>query len=406
MEPKDFISKRGASLKPSAIREIFKYSGDPSFISFAGGYPDPDVFPVEQLKEVSIEALDKYAGKALQYSATEGVPELRQYLVKFMEEEENVKGLGEENIIITTASQQSLFLVGLVLIDPGDVVMVEAPTYLGALSAFDPFEPEYVSVPTDDDGIIPEKLEEMVIDLKKKGKKVKFLYVIPTFQNPAGYTLSLERRKRLVEIAEEQDFLIVEDDPYSYLVYEGERPPCVKSFDKSDHVVYLSTFSKTFVPGFRLGWIVAHKDIVRRIAIAKQAADLCTGAYMQYITYLYMQKGHFMKHIETMREIYKVKHAAMLEALDKYMSDIPGVYWSKPKGGFFVWLVLPETVDCDQLFDKAIEHKVVYVRGSAFFADGQGKNTARLNFSQPKVEDIDKGIKILADVIKETMGIK
>jgi len=171
MEPKDFISKRGASLKPSAIREIFKYSGDPSFISFAGGYPDPDVFPVEELKEVSVEALDKYAKKALQYSATEGVPELRQYLVKFMEEEENVKGLGEENIIITTASQQSLFLVGLVLIDPGDVVMVEAPTYLGALSAFDPFEPDYVSVPTDDDGIIPEKLEEMVIDLKKKGKK-------------------------------------------------------------------------------------------------------------------------------------------------------------------------------------------------------------------------------------------
>jgi len=406
MEPKDFISKRGASLKPSAIREIFKYSGDPSFISFAGGYPDPDVFPVEELKEVSVEALDKYAKKALQYSATEGVPELRQYLVKFMEEEENVKGLGEENIIITTASQQSLFLVGLVLIDPGDVVMVEAPTYLGALSAFDPFEPEYASVPTDDDGIIPEKLEEMVIDLKKKGKKVKFLYVIPTFQNPAGYTLSLERRKRLVEIAEEQDFLIVEDDPYSYLVYEGERPPCVKSFDNSDHVIYLSTFSKTFVPGFRLGWIVAHKDIIRRIAISKQAADLCTGAYMQYITYLYMQKGHFMKHIEAMRDIYKVKHAAMLEALDKYMSDIPGVYWSKPKGGFFVWLVLPETVDCDQLFDKAIEHKVVYVRGSAFFADGQGKNTARLNFSQPKVEDIDKGIKILADVIKETMGVK
>ncbi|ACI16994.1 MAG TPA: PLP-dependent aminotransferase family protein [Coprothermobacter proteolyticus] len=406
MEPKDFISKRGASLKPSAIREIFKYSGDPSFISFAGGYPDPDVFPVEELKEVSVEALDKYAKKALQYSATEGVPELRQYLVKFMEEEENVKGLGEENIIITTASQQSLFLVGLVLIDPGDVVMVEAPTYLGALSAFDPFEPDYVSVPTDDDGIIPEKLEEMVIDLKKKGKKVKFLYVIPTFQNPAGYTLSLERRKRIVEIAEEQDFLIVEDDPYSYLVYEGERPPCVKSFDNSDHVIYLSTFSKTFVPGFRLGWIVAHKDIIRRIAISKQAADLCTGAYMQYITYLYMQKGHFMKHIEAMRDIYKVKHAAMLEALDKYMSDIPGVYWSKPKGGFFVWLVLPETVDCDQLFDKAIEHKVVYVRGSAFFADGQGKNTARLNFSQPKVEDIDKGIKILADVIKETMGVK
>jgi len=406
MEPKDFISKRGASLKPSAIREIFKYSGDPSFISFAGGYPDPDVFPVEELKEVSVEALDKYARKALQYSATEGVPELRQYLVKFMEEEENVKGLGEENIIITTASQQSLFLVGLVLIDPGDVVMVEAPTYLGALSAFDPFEPDYVSVPTDDDGIIPEKLEEMVVDLKKKGKKIKFLYVIPTFQNPAGYTLSLERRKRIVEIAEEQDFLIVEDDPYSYLVYEGERPPCVKSFDNSDHVIYLSTFSKTFVPGFRLGWIVAHKDIIRRIAISKQAADLCTGAYMQYITYLYMQKGHFMKHIEAMRDIYKVKHGAMLEALDKYMSDIPGVYWSKPKGGFFVWLVLPETVDCDQLFDKAIEHKVVYVRGSAFFADGQGKNTARLNFSQPKVEDIDKGIKILADVIKETMGVK
>ncbi|WP_018962888.1 PLP-dependent aminotransferase family protein [Coprothermobacter platensis] len=404
MDAKNFISERGASLKPSAIREIFKYSGDPNFISFAGGYPDPDVFPIERLKEVMTEALDKYGKKGLQYSATEGVPELRRYLVDFMAEHENVKGQGEENIIITTASQQSLFLVGLVLIDPGDVVLVEAPTYLGALSAFDPFGPEYVSVPTDENGVIPEKLEEIVRDLKKQGKRVKFLYVIPTFQNPAGYTLSLERRKRLVEIAEREDFLLVEDDPYSYLVYEGERPPCIKSFDTSEHVVYLSTFSKTFVPGFRLGWIVANKDIIRRIAIAKQGADLCTGAFMQYVTYLYMQKDYFFDHIEAMRKIYKVKHAAMLEALDKYMSDIPGVYWSKPKGGFFVWLVVPEQVDCDQLFDKAIENKVVYVRGSAFFANGQGKNTARLNFSQPKVEDIDKGIKILADVIKQTIN--
>lgn len=404
MDAKNFISERGASLKPSAIREIFKYSGDPNFISFAGGYPDPDVFPIERLKEVMTEALDKYGKKGLQYSATEGVPELRRYLVDFMAEHENVKGQGEENIIITTASQQSLFLVGLVLIDPGDVVLVEAPTYLGALSAFDPFGPEYVSVPTDENGVIPEKLEEIVRDLKKQGKRVKFLYVIPTFQNPAGYTLSLERRKRLVEIAEREDFLLVEDDPYSYLVYEGERPPCIKSFDTSEHVVYLSTFSKTFVPGFRLGWIVANKDIIRRIAIAKQGADLCTGAFMQYVTYLYMQKDYFFDHIEAMRKIYKVKHGAMLEALDKYMSDIPGVYWSKPKGGFFVWLVVPEQVDCDQLFDKAIENKVVYVRGSAFFANGQGKNTARLNFSQPKVEDIDKGIKILADVIKQTIN--
>jgi 2-aminoadipate transaminase len=404
MDAKNFISERGASLKPSAIREIFKYSGDPNFISFAGGYPDPDVFPIERLKEVMTEALDKYGKKGLQYSATEGVPELRRYLVDFMAEHENVKGQGEENIIITTASQQSLFLVGLVLVDPGDVVLVEAPTYLGALSAFDTFGPEYVSVPTDEIGVIPEKLEEIVRDLKKQGKRVKFLYVIPTFQNPAGYTLSLERRKRLVEIAEREDFLLVEDDPYSYLVYEGERPPCIKSFDTSEHVVYLSTFSKTFVPGFRLGWIVANKDIIRRIAIAKQGADLCTGAFMQYVTYLYMQKVYFFDHIEAMRKIYKVKHAAMLEALDKYMSDIPGVYWSKPKGGFFVWLVVPEQVDCDQLFDKAIENKVVYVRGSAFFANGQGKNTARLNFSQPKVEDIDKGIKILADVIKQTIN--
>jgi 2-aminoadipate transaminase len=404
MDAKNFISRRGASLKPSAIREIFKYSGDPNFISFAGGYPDPDVFPTEKLKEVMVEALDKYGKKGLQYSATEGVPELRKYLVHFMSEHEGVDGLGEENIIITTASQQSLFLVGLVLIDPGDVVLVEAPTYLGALSAFDPFEPEYVSVPTDDDGVIPEKLEEIVKDLKKQGKRVKFLYVIPTFQNPAGYTLSLERRKHLVEIAEQEDFLIVEDDPYSYLVYEGERPPCIKSFDHSEHVVYLSTFSKTFVPGFRLGWIAANKDIIRRIAIAKQGADLCTGAFMQYVTYLYMEKGYFFDHIEEMRNIYKEKHAAMLSALEKYMSDIPNVYWSKPKGGFFVWLVLPEQVDCDKLFDKAIENKVVYVRGSAFFANGQGKNTARLNFSQPKLEDIDKGIKILADVIRETIS--
>ncbi|NPV88489.1 PLP-dependent aminotransferase family protein [Coprothermobacteraceae bacterium] len=403
MDAKNFISVRGASLNPSAIREIFKYSGDPSFISFAGGYPDPDVFPTAKLKEIMSEALDKYGRQALQYSSTEGVKELRNYLVKFMTEHEGVRNVGEENILITTASQQSLFLIGLVLIDPGDVVLIEAPTYLGALTAFNPFNPEYVSVPTDDEGIIPEKLEEIIADLKAKGKRIKFLYVIPTFQNPAGYTLSLERRKKLVEIAKREDILIVEDDPYSYLVYEGERPPCIKSFDDDDRVIYISTFSKTFVPGFRLGWVVAHKDIVRRIVIAKQGADLCSGAFMQYVTYLYMEKGYFFEHMNKIREIYKVKHAAMMNALEKYMSDIPGVHWSKPKGGFFVWLVLPEHIDSDKLFEKAIERKVVYVKGSAFFVGGQGKNTIRLNFSQPKPEDIDKGIKLLAEVIKESL---
>jgi len=391
------LSSRARTLNPSAIREIFKYTGVGGIISLAGGYPDPNLFPYDKVKESVNAALDKYGPKMLQYSSTQGVPEFLDYLRWFMREREGCHHCDEEALMVVSASQQALSLLAQVLIDPGDIVIVEEPTYVGGLVAFRAMQARFVGVPLDEDGIRIDILEQKLRKHRAKGDPVKAIYTIPTFHNPAGYTMSIDRRRRLVELAQEYNVLIIEDDPYGYLVYEGERPPTVKSFDTGAVVIYLTTFSKTLIPGYRLGFAVGHPDIIRKMVVAKQAADLCTSAFVQYATLEYMQRGYFDEHIAKLREAYGQKLQAMLQSLEHHFSDIEGVVWSKPKGGFFVWMTLPEWVDTYEMFKYAVDAGVVYVYGSAFYPYPElGKrNTLRLNFSLPTPEQIEEGIKRL-----------
>ncbi|MBT9129773.1 MAG: 2-aminoadipate transaminase [candidate division WS2 bacterium] len=399
----DFFSKRALEgYKPSAIREILKYSSDPSIISFGGGYPDPQYFPKEHFTEAMDYVLSSLTDKALQYGSTEGVKELREWLVKFEEEEEKVK-LELDEIIITIGSQQGFDLLCKVLLDPGDTIIVEEPSYIGALTAFYGFQVNPVSVPMDESGIILEELENICQNLWKKNIKPKLIYVIPNFQNPAGVTLSLERRAKVLEIASKYNMLVVEDNPYGDLIYEGNKIVPIKSMDAEGRVVYLRTFSKILFPGLRLGWFMGNKSLVRKVVIAKQSSDLCTTSLGQYATYEYCRRGYLKPHIEYMATRYARKRNTMIQAIEEYFP--PEVKFTRPSGGYFVWLTLPEYINADEMFWKAIEAKVAYVIGSAFHVQGRGKNTIRLSFSQIGEPLIIEGIKRLAKVITQEMEI-
>ncbi|MBT9164176.1 MAG: 2-aminoadipate transaminase [candidate division WS2 bacterium] len=398
-----FFSKRAVEgFKPSAIREILKYGSDPSIISFGGGYPDPQYFPKEYFTEAMDYVLCSLTDKALQYGSTEGVKELREWLINFEEEEEKVK-LELDEIIITIGSQQGFDLLCKVLLDPGDTVLVEEPSYIGALTAFYGFQVNPVSVPMDESGIILEELENICQNLGKKNIKPKFIYVIPNFQNPAGVTLSLERRVRLLEIASKYNMLVVEDNPYGDLIYEGDKILPIKSMDTEGKVIYLRTFSKILFPGLRLGWFMGNKALVRKVVIAKQSSDLCTTSLGQYATYEYCRRGYLKPHVEYMATRYARKRNTMIKAIEKYFP--PEVKYTRPSGGYFVWLTLPEYLNADEMFWKAIEAKVAYVIGSAFHVEGRGKNTIRLSFSQVGETAITEGIKRLAKVITQEIDI-
>jgi len=388
------LSSRAKSLNPSAIREIFKYTGVGGIISLAGGYPDPTLFPIDKVREAVNSALDKYGAKMLQYSSTQGVPEFLEYLRWFMREKEGCVHCDDEAIMVVSASQQALSLLSQVLLDPGDIIIVEEPTYVGGLVAFRSMQARFVGVPMDENGMDVDILEKKLKKHRAKGDPVKAIYTIPTFQNPAGYMMSIDRRRRVVELAKEYNVLVIEDDPYGYLVYEGQRPPTIKSFDDSSAVIYLSTYSKTLVPGFRLGFAVGHPEIIRKMIVAKQAADLCTSAFNQYAALEYMNLGFFDDHIKNLIQHYGPKMKVMLEALQEHFGDMEGVNWSKPKGGFFIWMELPEWVDTYEMFRYAVDAGVVYVYGSAFYPYPElGKrNTLRLNFSLPTPEQIRDGI--------------
>ncbi len=388
------LSSRAKSLNPSAIREIFKYTGTSGIISLAGGYPDPALFPKDKIQQAVNSALEKYGPKMLQYSATQGVPEFLEYLRWFMREKEGCIHCDDEAVMVVSASQQALSLLSQVLIDPGDIIIVEQPTYVGGLVAFRSMQARFVGVPMDENGMDMDILEQKLKKHRAKGDPVKAIYTIPTFQNPAGYMMSVERRRRIVELAKEYNVLVIEDDPYGYLVYDGERPPTIKSFDDASTVIYLSTYSKTLVPGFRLGFAVGHPEIIRKMIVAKQAADLCTAAFVQYATLEYMNLGFFEEHLNTLKEHYGVKMRVMLEALKEHFGDVEGTKWSVPKGGFFIWMELPDWVDTYEMFRYSVDAGVVYVYGSAFYPYPElGKrNTLRLNFSLPSAEEIKEGI--------------
>lgn len=397
-----FLSASGKSLKRSAIREMLKLLQKPGMISFAGGLPAPETFPVEELKEIALEILEKNGPDGLQYGTTEGDPQLR----KLLTERHNSQGLNirTENLIITTGSQQGLDLLAKIFLDPGDYVICGLPSYLGGLNAFTSYGAKLKGITLDSNGIITEELEETVIKLKQFGKKIKFIYLIPDFQNPAGITLPDERRIKIIEIAEKYDLLIVEDSPYREIRFEGEPQKMMQELDKSGRVITLCSFSKIFAPGFRVGWMIGHPEILDRISMAKQTADLCTSPFVQKIIARYIEKGFLEKNLVKTIELYRGRRTLMINCFRKYMPE--GVTWTEPHGGLFLFVTLPEQINTDKIFKKAIEKNVAFVAGSTFFCNNSGHNTMRINFSFSNYQEIETGVKRLAEVITDELRIK
>lgn len=396
-------ARRTKNMGSSAIRELLKLTQIPGLISFAGGLPAPDVFPVEQFKEACDIVLSEVGSQALQYGTTEGYLPLREMIARHSCRY-GIK-VGAENIQITTGSQQALDLLGKLLINPGDRILVEEPTYLGALQAWNAYEPDYVTVPIDEHGMQLEPLENAL----RSGPK--FIYVLPNFQNPTGVTLSLERRKKLIELADHYGVPIVEDDPYGQLRYEGEHLPPVLVLDDRfqkngeanyrGNVIYLSTFSKTLAPGIRLAWIVAPEEVISKIVQGKQGADLHTSTFNQMVAYEVAKGGFLDQHVRTIRKVYGERRDVMLKSMEMYFPD--GVSWTHPQGGMFLWVTLPEGINTVEMFEKALKLKVAYVPGTSFYAKGGGANTMRMNFSNANPEMIVDGITRLGKVIQEAI---
>jgi 2-aminoadipate transaminase len=394
------FSTNARGMKKSVIRELLKLTRRPEVISFAGGLPDLSAFPVEEVAEVATDVLRRDGVTALQYSPTEGDPKLKDELIAHHEREDGIV-LSPENILVTVASQQGLDLVSKIFIDRGDTVIVGLPTYIGGLGAFRSYGADMIGVPLDESGMRVDLLERELDALRSEGRRPKFIYVVPDFQNPAGITMSEERRRTLIGLAHEHDVLILEDSPYKELRYEGEAVKSIFALDGDGQVIGLHTFSKILFPGMRLGWVIAHEEIIQKLVIAKQSTDLCTPAFTQAIVAEFASRGLLQKNIDTVKRIYREKRQVMLDALEAKMPKIKGLTWTRPEGGLFLWVTLPEYMDADKLFYEAIERNVAFVIGSAFHCDAGGRNSMRLNFSFPTKEQIVEGVGRLARVIEE-----
>lgn len=388
-------AKRMENIKASEIRELLKLTEKPEIISFAGGLPAPELFPVEEMKEITREVLEEEGEKVLQYGTTEGYTPLRKKIAERMAKVG--VNVTYENILITSGSQQGLDFTGKIFLDPGDVVICESPSYLGAINAFKAYQCNFVEVPTDDDGMIIEELEKIL----EKTERAKFIYVIPDFQNPSGRTWSIERRKRLVEVANKYNLPVVEDNPYGELRFEGERPPAIKHFDTEGRVIYLGTFSKTFCPGLRLGWTCADTEVLQKYVLVKQGADLQTSTIAQRELNKFLEKYDLDEYIEKIKEVYKRRRDLMLNTMKEEFPE--GIKYTYPEGGLFTWVELPEHINARELLEKAIEKNVAFVPGGSFFPNGGHENTMRLNYSNMDEERIVIGIKRLAEVIKEML---
>jgi len=392
-------SNNAREMKASEIRELLKLTENPDIISFAGGLPNPKAFPVDRVREIVNSLLDEKGGQILQYGTTEGVTELRKAIADRMNQ--NGMNITYKNVLTTAGSQQGLDLISKTFLDPGDMVIVGAPTYLGATNAFRSYGAVMESVPLDQDGMNPELLAAKLHLLQMHGKHPEILYLVPSFQNPAGVTLTEERRREILEIAREYDMIVVEDAPYSELRYSGENVPSMKSMDTDDRVIYMGTFSKILAPGFRVAWCIAEANLLNKLIIVKQAADLCTNTFGQHVAAEYITRGYLDEHLKNIKALYRTKRDRMLAAMDKHFP--PEVKWTKPDGGMFIWATLPEYIDTKEMFHRAVENNVAYVHGAAFFADRSGKNTMRLNYTFATDEQIDEGIQRLADTIRQEM---
>ena len=399
------FADRASRINSSVIREILKHSSAPDVISFAGGLPSPDVFPVEEFKQACEVVLSEAGPASLQYSPTEGFIPLREVILDHSATfgiQTNI-----ENIQMTSGSQQALDLLGMLFIDPGDLIVVENPTYLGALQAWNAYGAQYITVPSDEFGMRTDLLEEAL----KKGPR--FVYVLPNFQNPSGVTLPLVRRQQLVELADQYAVPIIEDDPYGKLRYFGDDIAPVYVVDQQfrggatngeyhGNVIYMSTFSKLLAPGIRMAWVIADLTVIQKIVFAKQGADLHSPTFNQMIAYEVARDGFLEDYSATIRATYKERLLVMLDAMEEHFPE--GVKWTKPEGGMFLWVTLPEGLDAQELLLKAVERKVAYVPGQPFHPDGSGKNTMRVNFSNASPEKIKEGIARLGKLFREEIA--
>ncbi|GIW24867.1 PLP-dependent aminotransferase family protein [Meiothermus sp.] len=389
------FAARTQRIQASTIREILKLTQEPGFISFAGGLPAADLFPTQRIAETTQRILLEHGPQALQYSTTEGYLPLREWIASRM------PGAGPENVQIVSGSQQGLDLIGKVFIDPGSRVLVEAPTYLGALSAFNPYEPHYISVGMDEEGLRLDELEAAL-----EAHRPKFMYVLPTFQNPSGRLMGLERRKAIVALARKYQTPILEDDAYAELYFSGEPLPTLYALDQAlggGNVVYLSTTSKTLAPGLRVAWVVGPKPVIQKIVYAKQGADLHSPTLNQMLVYeLVRDEGWYRAQIGKIRQTYQTRRTWMLKALQQYMPE--DMSWIVPQGGMFFWLTAPEGLDSLELLKQAVEEKMAFVPGQPFYADGSGKNTLRLSYSSATREQIEEGLRRLGRAVHKMLG--
>ena len=390
------FASRMERMKASEIRELLKLTARPDIISFAGGLPAPELFPVKEIAQVSHDLVLKEGQKLLQYATTEGRPTLREKIAKRMTEKYGTPVVADD-ILITTGSQQCLDFAGKLFLDPGDVVLCESPSYLGALNAFNAYQPVFKEVPTDGEGIIPEELDKILATTPK----CKFIYVIPDFQNPTGICWSLERRKKFIEVINKYDLPVFEDNPYGELRYRGESFPTLKSMDTKGLVSFLGTFSKIFCPGLRLGWIAGPHTIVEKFVMIKQSADLHTSNFDQGVADAYMDTYDLDAHVKEIVELYGHRRDLILKTMEE---EFPaGVEFTRPDGGLFLWVTVPEGVSARKVFDKCIEQKVAAVIGDAFYPNDKTDRSMRVNYSCMPDEKIVEGVKRMAKAIKECM---
>ncbi|MBB1071151.1 MULTISPECIES: aminotransferase-like domain-containing protein [Limosilactobacillus] len=381
-------SKRVPADGTDAVGAILQAAADPKIISFAGGLPAPELFPVKEMKATVDKVFEEHGQEAMQYGAAKGVTALREVIQQHVKEKENVDS-ELDNVLVTTGSEQALDLVGKAFVDPGDTVLVEQPTYLCALDVFRSYGANFASVEMDEDGMKMDALEEAL----KANPNTKLIYTVPNFQNPTGRTMTEERRKQLAELAEKYDVYVLEDNPYGEIRFAGQHVPAVKSFDKSGHVLYMSTFSKTLAPGFRLGWLVADEDVVNKLTVLKQSADLHTDNLAQFAVAQFFADNDVDAHVKEISDLYGKRKDLMLEGIKKYFPE--GVKYTNPEGGMFLWVEVPGVDDTVELFKECLEHDVAFVPGDPFFAGEAQPGAFRLNYSNMKEDQIEVGLKRL-----------
>ena len=388
------FAKRMSYIKASEIREILKVTEQKDVISFAGGLPAPELFPIDEINEINQIVLKEAGTKALQYTTTEGYPPLREWIATRMNEHLGTS-FDKDNILITHGSQQGLDLSGKVFLDEGDIVLCESPTYLAAISAFRAYGCSFIEIPTDENGMDMNALENVLSNTSN----IKLIYVIPTFQNPTGRTWNSERRRQLAELSSEYNVAVIEDNPYGELRFEGEALSSVKSFDAVGNVLCTGSFSKIFCPGFRIGWIAGDKDIIRKYVLVKQGTDLQCNTIAQMTIAEYLKRYDIDKHIGKIVEVYKKRRDMAIECIERYFPD--NIKYTRPKGGLFTWIELPEGLSARKILEKCLEKKIAFVPGGSFFPCENRENTFRINFSNMSEDRIEIGLRVIGEIIKE-----